>query len=625
MVLYHAITAYHLLECIIHKNIYHPNDSSTILISSFIQNTYPQYKKLVGNNLFSKVIPIKIGNLISNNSSNPEQEILNYFDNIIPSNFKNIYVCGTYREFACYLCIKNIKFSAFEDAAGCISRYMNQLNYDKSNQPYLYNVVNKYKLYNCDNPLIEHIFVDVDAQLSGYTNHKIIHFKVTNRIQYLTSNVMNSIYDFFEVNVKNFIGKDICLLLTQWFCINGKLINDSTIVLMYQLFVDLFFNMDDNDKLILKLHPADSVNYNKYFREDEIINSKFPIEIISYKNKIKFKKVFSINSTSALQFKSLSKEVKLFPGIFNIRKKLLKYFIAFKLISLLPSYSNYFHCNINDHVLNTLYDSINKTDCKSKPLDIIKNVNHSLFILEDTGNNSINKILNSINNLSSNSIAILIPNGLNLDLYKNHYRDLIAINISKRKTKENVLDNMEDEFVCIFCKDPKIREKIKGFTFTKTLKYTGIEITVKAGERTQYIPMIKKDNIVNKPLFSSSSNKSTITNIDIANTISLKDYLTTYSFHGLYYNFENLKPVLAEGISISGFIKSEPNKMIKIFVNNYANHHIVFKNTQGKIFKGIRVSPNANKVIEFVTPFGSIAYCFAFVTKHLNDTKFLNS
>ena len=54
-VLYHAVSSYQLLEVLLHRRLFHPEEEATLLLPDFIVEKYPQWPRLQHRGFFDEV------------------------------------------------------------------------------------------------------------------------------------------------------------------------------------------------------------------------------------------------------------------------------------------------------------------------------------------------------------------------------------------------------------------------------------------------------------------------------------------------------------------------------------------------------------------------------------------
>lgn len=104
--------------------------------------------------------------------------------------------------------------------------------------------------------------------------------------------------EIFDIFVDNFNLNDLIdssILLTQPFYQDKILDSELQQVNMYIKIIESYMK---NEKVIIKMHPREKVNYKKYIKNVMIIDDIFPLEILSFFDNVKFKKIVTISSTA---------------------------------------------------------------------------------------------------------------------------------------------------------------------------------------------------------------------------------------------------------------------------------------------------------------------------------------
>ena len=120
----------------------------------------------------------------------------------------------------------------------------------------------------------------------------------------------NKILKIFNVDkiIKNIKDTDI-LLLTEPFTECLELTLEEEI----EIYKDIISKYNPQD-IIIKPHPQEEKDYTKYFPNIRIITTPFPLELFELMN-VKFKKIITIHSSAALNFKN--GEVEFYDGEIN--------------------------------------------------------------------------------------------------------------------------------------------------------------------------------------------------------------------------------------------------------------------------------------------------------------------
>ena len=106
----------------------------------------------------------------------------------------------------------------------------------------------------------------------------------------------NKILKIFNADkiIKNIKDTDI-LLLTEPFTECLELTLEEEI----EIYKDIISKYEPQD-IIIKPHPQEEKDYTKYFPNIRVINTPFPLDLMN----VKFKKIITIHSSAALNFKN---------------------------------------------------------------------------------------------------------------------------------------------------------------------------------------------------------------------------------------------------------------------------------------------------------------------------------
>jgi len=76
---------------------------------------------------------------------------------------------------------------------------------------------------------------------------------------------------------------------------------------------------------------------------------------------------------------------------------------------------------------------------------------------------------------------------------------IVPVVIKKSPLRTDIISNLSDERVFVYCKNNKIREKIKNFKFEKTLLHTGIKLSVKPLTETEKEKIMQNISYLKNP------------------------------------------------------------------------------------------------------------------------------
>lgn len=313
--LYICYTYYHLLIAII-KAI-KSNTVSDIIISANFTDTIlatdkELIKRLKKSKVFNRVIifnhseeenkyfwkasfkKISIGNkLIKNNE----------YDFSI---YKNIYVFYDVTTIGYMLNKQKIHYHLLEDGMDCFKqKYFNHCF--RSSNKLLKAIKNFLNVPAAtESQYIKSIEVN-DASDLFIKHSNLIEAPKKEMFSSLNNKDKQIILNIFNINHKSLHLQNNCtLLLTQPF-----LKIDENIKL--NIYKDMLDTYAKNENIIIKTHPGEKTNYNKYFenyKNIQIISKTFPIEILSFLN-IRFKQILTISSTAINFIENADKKIEL--------------------------------------------------------------------------------------------------------------------------------------------------------------------------------------------------------------------------------------------------------------------------------------------------------------------------
>ncbi|MCM3676898.1 hypothetical protein M3699_24510 [Peribacillus simplex] len=455
MILYHVITTYQLLHCIIYKELFHKEQVCTILLSDFIKEKYPQFKQMEGL-FFDKIFVFnthEFFNDTENNIINNTNEVCGKYlneNNINLQEFSEIIVGSPNSYFGIYLVENRIDFTLLEESSGLISR-----------------------------PEI----------VEGYYDTNLEHFDLIESIGKLDSSFIDKVLVFFGIDQKIQINKNSTILLTQHFS-NSRIMSFEEHKKIYQLVVDYFV---PETRLVIKPHPDDLMFYDGLFPQATVIKKKFPSELIPFVFTEKPQTVMTITSTSINNlmgyFENFIKFSTDFERYFNITHK---YYCAVKIISELIEDYEIYEMNSDKLLLENLLNisgnqfgrSINSVNNLSQIPD------KSIVIIDDFNRETLpesKEICNFLKSVDRESIIIFINSYKEYLFYdypnKEIFESIVPVEILHNSTVDETDQYSKTFFV--YSKRKDTRNMINQLTFEKTLRSSKEIIKVEAMSEEQ--------------------------------------------------------------------------------------------------------------------------------------------
>lgn len=282
MVLYHAITTFHILEFIVHRLAYNKENKSVLALPEFIYEKPGLVDRLYKYKIFDDIRKIRYRKV----SKSDKNEIIINMDGIVKlafpdlDEFDEINIAGAQYYFGMWCAERGKHFNLFEEATGVITDPEALRRSVVGINPLQDEIADEYGMYCGDNEMIDKIYCNLDAQNKALIDdkkmNKIVDFQIVKETRALDNKAKKKVYSFFEVPSKIEVTEDSYLMITQHFH-NLNLMTFEQQASLYQLTIDYFI---PDKKIVYKPHPDDLHNYKTLTPNAEIINVKAPIELI---------------------------------------------------------------------------------------------------------------------------------------------------------------------------------------------------------------------------------------------------------------------------------------------------------------------------------------------------------
>ena len=194
----------------------------------------------------------------------------------------NNYILPKAKSNEIYLITNKINYNFFEDGSGTISKPYLPFRIIEKENPNRAAIVKQIKALG-ENEYVLKRYAALNNQEKGYHNEKDIDFDVEKILKNLNSKEIKKILDIYEVKKIKIDHKGAVLLLTMHY---NELMSIEEQKKIYTSLIDYF--VDDNQQIIIKPHPADTINdYDKilYFQSNYLY---FPYKIKIFVNKVLF-------------------------------------------------------------------------------------------------------------------------------------------------------------------------------------------------------------------------------------------------------------------------------------------------------------------------------------------------
>lgn len=331
---------FHLLSCIVHRLSYHREEESILIIPDFMSDKIEleRFNELKENQIFKEVIVFPYRKLGGSEKEIRNNALVNYNQYFGTINRKDLkfYLYGAHFYFSLALIENGIKYDVFEEASGAYTHQQILKDaVEKSNKLMAF-ICTKYNTFGYDNECIENVWIDYSAQEGTFATEKVIDFCVTKRLKDIEKEEINKLLNFFRVP-KIDIADNAVVLLTQHF-MNLSIMSYEQQAIIYKTFIDSFF---PNRKICIKSHPDDFMDYANKILHCEIIQGKFPIELLPYIGEKEADTVATIYSTAIYTIKDYFKKSLVLDMTYRESyKSVYQYYVVGSLINLLQQLSN---------------------------------------------------------------------------------------------------------------------------------------------------------------------------------------------------------------------------------------------------------------------------------------------
>lgn len=277
MILYQALSSYQILECIVHRQVYHREEKCILILGTYITERMPRYRELETKKLFDEVYLFRFGGY-RGSEEKIIREVGEELRKTLPydiRSFEKILAAGIHTYLQVYLISEKIPFEMFEDGSGALSRPWILAEIHRKSAPGRYSLIEQYGLYDHRSPLITKKYCDMRSQEPDFEDERAVDFQVMERFRELPERMQKIVRGVFDV--PELEGEaDAVLLLTQQFANLGQLSLEGQISIYRHLF-DYYLR---GRKVLIKPHPDDILYYDSLFPEAEIIRERFPSELL---------------------------------------------------------------------------------------------------------------------------------------------------------------------------------------------------------------------------------------------------------------------------------------------------------------------------------------------------------
>ncbi|MGN1466860.1 MAG: hypothetical protein ACI4W1_00990 [Ruminococcus sp.] len=494
MILYYALTTYHIQCCVLHRLTKKPDEEAVLLLSDIHKNSVAFLSRYRESKVFDNVFLLEESQVNSAARQNEAKHrskrfILNTacrsIKKILPVDVEkmdDIYLCPDHFPFGWYIIKNKIKYHCFEEGCGVLSDNEFMLSNMKRNKAQ-YKLMDVLGYFGSNDSAVE-ILADEQCQKEGYHNPKMTDFSVTRILNAMPDEQRKRVLSFFGVNQA--VGKSEAknsLILTQHMANLGIMpLEDQH--LLYRLFADYFL---ENTYITVKPHPDDIAGrYNEIFGENAaVLPFAMPSELLPYTLGGKLKIAIAAYSTAVKSLGNYSDRIICFDNrIMTDFKHLNRYFAALMLVSVLSDRKSKITTNANEMLLNELSQS-EQLYLNFEQDSLLSDIENAVIISDNLPDSRTAENICSclISELHSEFVIFLNEqnkhvyfDGVNTQVFR-HIRP-IFIDISDKD------GNTANEVIYLYSNDENILSSAEKFQHKKELKYTGVTLDIHSISRS---------------------------------------------------------------------------------------------------------------------------------------------
>ncbi len=296
---------YHLLITLI-KVMRNNIETDLMLSSDILIDDKELLNKLYNSKLFNEIIFLDYKKM--NNRYLNLTRLFFYINSILNrKKYEEIYIFNE-GILTLILNIKKIHYNVLEDGANYFKEYNKQLALRKK-KDLIKGIISK--LLKMPKPFESKYIKSIEVNDKNdiwIKNKNIIEVPRVKLFESLTTTEKKVITNIFlSNNIK--INNNSVLILTQPLSEDSLCSSEEMKVKIYNNIIKEYC-VDEKD-VILKIHPRDKTNYEKYFDNITILSNKFPIEILTFSSDLKFKKIITIASTAINTIKNCDEKIVL--------------------------------------------------------------------------------------------------------------------------------------------------------------------------------------------------------------------------------------------------------------------------------------------------------------------------
>ena len=483
MILYYALTTYHIQCCVLHRLTRKKDATAVLLLSDIHKNSVAFLDRYKNSGIFDDVLLLKESEVNANIKKNEQKHrsknsilksACTEIKRVLPINpnlADELYLCPDHFPFGWYVIKNKIKYHCFEEGCGVLSdnRFMMSNMSRNKTQTALMNTLG----YFGENDSCVEILADAQAQTEGFTHPKMTDFSVKRILENLDVHTLDKVLSFFGVKETIKANKNTSLILTQHMANLGimPLCDQHR---LYELFADYFL---ENTHIAVKPHPDDIAGrYKDIFGNScTVLPFAMPSELLPYVFDGRVKTAIAAYSTAVKNLGNFCDRMICFDNrIMDDFRHIHRYFAAVKLAEYLGK-TDSIVTNGNELLLEELAKNDNfQTTFKFS--NEISDFDGCAIVSDKLYENRTIEDISAFILSEQNKGWIIFLNEEQMHIYFDGMNKEVFSKIRPIFIEIKEKDKTNQEVIYLYSENKKALEKAENFSLTKELKYTGVTV-----------------------------------------------------------------------------------------------------------------------------------------------------
>lgn len=510
-----------LINCILHKLCFHKDEAAVFLLDKVIANdiTVDNFIGCMDNfGYIGKFYFYNDKEVISEiaSSGGAENAIAAYFDRFTAeigldlSSADEIYsIFDTYNSFGVYLNLRQLPFNMIEGVDGQC-RDFKRYHLNKGVIPAYDDAIFRYKALSSDSAFCRRLY----AYGEGEPTENIIYGNSpAELLQRLSAEERDRLVSAYGIDFRYSSDKEytVYILSSEWWSLDrksqaGSLSPRELYFYGNQTVADNFIN---SENVIIKLHPNsdfDRQTLSRVFPDTEIIPGFFPSFLMEAIPHLKIGETVSTGSSGA---KTVSADDNTVPFLFfdslRIANRLYAAVELAKHLGVLRE--KFFHYGIHNSVIRRMEREIFGCDFSSE-WSMFDFPEGSVTIFDNIFWNPgdfLNRLLNKMRDIRNDAVIVFLNSAKDF-IFLNDTCEFLPfmyeLRLEKKPLRMDTFEDLNEEVVYIFCKDPERVSKLSDLRLKKVNKYRGFELFAEgvSMDRKSTYNSIKTDYLFEKAM-----------------------------------------------------------------------------------------------------------------------------